>query len=721
MDRVTVDLKHCYGIKALKKELDFSSAPAYAIYAPNGVMKSSLAQTFQDAANEVASKDRIFPTRETSRQIIDEGGDEIGGERILVVLPYDSEYGPTEKTSTLLVDAALRKEYEQLHVDIDESKGNLLKAIQEQSKSRSNFEKEISSAWTSDDDFEVAVNRIKDELQKETGSPFADVKYDVIFGEKVLKALDTKGLKNAIEDYILRYNQLLSASTYFKKGTFDYYNAGQIAKSLSDNGFFDAQHTVNLKASESVLEINTQIELEGVIAEEKKAIINDEKLRIKFDDVAKQLQRNADLREFCKYLQDNEAILSRMNNVAKFKEDVLKSYLKANYNLYLDLMAKYDAAAKRKKAIEEEARKQRTQWEKVIEIFNDRFFVPFQLETKNRIEVMLGHEPIIDLGFTYVDGDETMNIGRPELLKVLSTGERKALYILNVIFEIQRRNKDHLETLAVVDDIADSFDYQNKYAIIQYLNDISEDGLFKLIIMTHNFDFFRTIESRFVDYQNCLVASKNEKGITLTQATGIRNVFVNDWKSKFFTDSRKKIASIPFLRNLVEMTTGEDDQNYRKLTSMLHWKADSSTITVGQLDTIYNSICKTTGTSHNASKMVCDLVETEAKACLAGKEGFNLENKIVLAVAIRLAAEKFMIRKIDDDEFVANIEANQTQGFIRKFKTLFPGEVATIKRLDRVALMTPENIHVNSFMYEPIVDMADDHLKRLYADVMKLA
>ena len=119
--------------------------------------------------------------------------------------------------------------------------------------------------------------------------------------------------------------------------------------------------------------------------------------------------------------------------------------------------------------------------------------------------------------------------------------------------------------------------------------------------------------------------------------------------------------------------------------------------------------------------MVCDLVETEAKACLAGKEGFNLENKIVLAVAIRLAAEKFMIRKIDDDEFVANIEAHQTQGCIRKFKTLFPGEVATIKRLDRVALMTPENIHVNSFMYEPIVDMADDHLKRLYADVMKLA
>jgi hypothetical protein len=37
-----------------------------------------------------------------------------------------------------------------------------------------------------------------------------------------------------------------------------------------------------------------------------------------------------------------------------------------------------------------------------------------------------------------------------------------------------------------------------------------------------------------------------------------------------------------------------------------------------------------------------------------------------------------------------------------------------------VALMTPENIHVNSFMYEPIVDMSDEHLKKLYADVKKL-
>jgi hypothetical protein len=58
------------------------------------------------------------------------------------------------------------------------------------------------------------------------------------------------------------------------------------------------------------------------------------------------------------------------------------------------------------------------------------------------------------------------------------------------------------------------------------LKDISEDGLFKQIIMTHNFDFFRTIESRFVGYSHCLIAARSAAmGLTLTPAVGIRNVF----------------------------------------------------------------------------------------------------------------------------------------------------------------------------------------------------
>ncbi len=617
MERVTLALTNCYGIKNLNTDLDFSNTQAYAIYAPNGVMKSSLAQTFQDASEGKPSVDRIFPARVTSRQITDENGNEIDGEQILVVLPYDAEYGPTEKTSTLLVDATLRKEYEEIHVAIDEAKATLLKEIQKQAKSRKNFEEEIIEAFTSGDEFEVAVNRIRDELEKQEHAPFANVEYNIVFNEKVLAALDADDLKGAIEDYIRRYNELLAASTFFKQGTFDYYNAGQIAKSLAANGFFEARHTVNLKASGKVVEINTQQELENVITEEKKLILRDEELRKRFDNVATQLERNADLRKFCAYLQENETLLSRMNNLPKFREDVLKSYIKVRYEHYVALLKAYQGAANRKREIQAIARQQQTDWEKVIDIFNDRFFVPFQLEAKNRIEVMLGNEPIIELGFTYIDGSESTSIDRLDLLKVLSNGEKKALYILNVIFEVQRRNKDGVETLFVIDDLADSFDYQNKYAIIQYLDDISRDGAFKLIVMTHNFDFFRTVEGRNIaGYRNCLMASKTENGVALVQAAGIRNIFANDWKKHFFVESRKKIASIPFLRNLVEMTTGEQDPNYLKLTSMLHWKADSSQITVGDLDGIFTSICKDNGNSKGGNIAIHDLIQSEANSCL---------------------------------------------------------------------------------------------------------
>lgn len=548
---------------------------------------------------------------------------------------------------------------------------------------------------------------------------FASVPYDTVFNEKVILALNTKDLKSAVQEYMKQYNNLLAASTYFRRGTFDYYNAGQIAKSLTDNGFFAAKHTVSLNSESGNRKITNETELEGVIAEEKEAILSDTKLRKKFDDVAKQLQKNAELRTFCDYIKDEEALLARMANPERLRQDVLKSYLKTNEALYTDWMVKFDAAAERRKVLEVAAKAQQSQWKKVIEIFNNRFVVPFKLEARNEAEVTLGQTNIIELGFTYVDGAETVELQKSDLLQSLSTGERKAFYILNVIFEIESRIKNKTETLIVVDDIADSFDYQNKYAIIEYLRDISEDGLFKLIIMTHNFDFFRTVESRFVNYKACLTALRSDTGITLTQALGIRNVFTRDWKLAFFSDDKKKVACIPFLRNLVEMTVGVTSNIYLELTSMLHWRHETVTITVAKLDNIYNGICQTTDTSNNPDDLIFNLIVAQADI-ISITPGGGLENKVVLAIAIRLLCERFMVDKIADPAALEEINENQTSKLIKLFKLKFPGEADNIAIMNKVALMTPENIHLNSFMYEPIIDMGEGQLLKLYANVKAL-
>jgi hypothetical protein len=74
MNNLNVDLENCYGIKKLQVQFDFSQHKAFAIYAPNGVMKTSLAQTFKDIADGTASKDRIFPARVCCRKITDDNG-----------------------------------------------------------------------------------------------------------------------------------------------------------------------------------------------------------------------------------------------------------------------------------------------------------------------------------------------------------------------------------------------------------------------------------------------------------------------------------------------------------------------------------------------------------------------------------------------------------------------------------------------------------------------
>ena len=79
-----------------------------------------------------------------------------------------------------------------------------------------------------------------------------------------------------------------------------------------------------------------------------------------------------------------------------------------------------------------------------------------------------------------------------------------------------------------------------------------------------------------------------------------------------------------------------------------------------------------------------------------------------------------MVGKLNDPAFMLTIEANQTTRLLKEYRQLFPADKVAIGVLQRVALMTPENIHLNSFMYEPILDMSDDHLRKLYVDVLAL-
>lgn len=99
------------------------------------------------------------------------------------------------------------------------------------------------------------------------------------------------------------------------------------------------------------------------------------------------------------------------------------------------------------------------------------------------------------------------------------------------------------------------------------------------------------------------------------------------------------------------------------------------------------------------------------------RQSAELESKVILSIATRLKAEAFMVGKIANQQFVDGITKNQTMQLLQKYREDFPQERSSIALVEQVNLMTPENIHLNSFMYEPILDMSPKHLKQLYAEV----
>ncbi|HIP27056.1 MAG TPA: hypothetical protein EYG80_05320 [Flavobacteriaceae bacterium] len=726
MTEVKVKFKNCYGINELEYTFDFTDKKVYSIYAPNGAMKTSFAKTFKDLSLGVDSKDLMFPEKETLRSIQDETGMDILSDNIFVIESYKEQF-ETRKVSTLLVNNELKTRYEDIHESIDGSKEELLtelKILSGLSKRSDNIEKEISDIYGQG--FFTVLEELEETITEIEEAEYPNIVYHEIFNSKVMGFLKTEGINTLIIEYIEKYNELLSESLYFKP-EFNLTNAVKIQKQLEQNKFFTAGHSVNMFDGENDNKISNQAELESLIKAEKEEIFTNKRLQDIYAKIDTKI-KNKELEQFRDYLLLHQEILPELGNLDEFSKKLWLSYFFEKKELYLALLVQYRSAKEEINEIIASAKDESTAWENVVEIFNKRFSVSFSLKINNQDDVILKDE-VPSLGFIFknlLTGEEIEKT-KSELFEALSLGERRAFYLLNIIFEVEVRKESRQETLFIIDDIADSFDYKNKYAIIEYLKDITSYDYFSQIILTHNFDFYRTICSRFyVKREKRLNVLKNIEKIELIQEKYQNNPFLH-WKDNLETNNIMMIATIPFVRNLAEYCMGKDSNEYTKLTSLLHIKNDTLDIKISDLETIYCSVLtdKQGLTLSNRGDNVIDLIYTLSNKIMNdGEEIMELETKIVLALGIRLKTEQFMINKINNQVLIDEIYARGKAQFIPIFNTYkisFSVEIDNIQLIEQVNLMTPENIHLNSFMYEPILDMSNEHLKTLYRDVNLLS
>lgn len=720
MKEMSVNLKNCYGIKSLDYVFDFGPLEkhrkSFAIYAPNGLMKTSFTKTFEKLAAGENPLEERFKRESQAKILIDSAP--LNPDSIYVLKSEIDISQESPEISNILVNPDKKSRYDSLILDIEKQKTKAINSLQ---KASGIPKLEIEGKIISDiggANFFDCLSKALEEHPPVTNTQ--SYNYATIFDSKVTDLLKNKDFLKDAKEFSERYQEIFTKEgTIFKKDIFSPIKADRSFSTLKSQGYFDGGHLLYLEGDSSPIGIE---EVEQRVKALLTKIEEDQKLKKIKDEISKNAQTQALGRLFENLpMSELEELLEGLKpeNQKEFKALLWKSYLNSSSDvrLYLDL---YSAANNEILAIEKEAASLAPEWAAAVALFNDRFAdMPFRLLVENQAQATLGKEKA-KLAYIFKDGQDEARLSRGEL-KTLSQGEKRALYLLNFIFEVEAKSKLDQETIFIIDDIADSFDYKNKHAIIQYLQDIEEKHNSYQIILTHNYDFFRSL-TKFVHRGRCLMANKHPDKIELEVAKGVENYFIGILKKDFSKNPRAMCASIPFTRNIIEYTKGEDHADYLSLTSLLHQKEDTDSISHQAFVDVYNSTfdCQHQGTNRPIKEIVFEEAAAIAKDQV--QTGLNLEDKVVLSMAIRLKAENHMLTKLrvalGNPQYWCT-EKSQFGKMLGLYTDNFP-KCPSLQILRKVSVTVSSNIHLNSFMYEPILDLSIGHLSELYADVNSL-
>jgi hypothetical protein len=724
MNILEIQLQNCFGIGKLDHKFEFGqlTTNSFLIYAPNGTMKTSFAKTLDlIAKNDTKSLpcDKIYDNRATSHTISVDGNP-IDIASILVVNAEDNNYDSSNKISSFIASKELKKKYDDIYSELETQKSEYIKKLKQESQS-TDCETEFINAYSQspkDTFYELLLTVSKTLLPKPNAYNF---RYNDIFDKKgnVKKFLDKN--QKLLSDYVTKYDELLKKSKFFKSSanSFGTYQANELLKSTEDNSYFDAGHKFTLSDN---AEIKSAGELKQLLQNEITIILNDEKLKKSFDQVDKAIGANAEMRSFKSAVEKDNLLLVELDKYDDFRKKVWLNYISALSKETDELSKFYESKKVELEKIITDAKKEFAIWEEIIKTFNERFYVPFEIKLVNQEDVVLKEETA-NLEFDYKDLNDTpVRKDKNSLLSVLSKGEQRAFYILQLLFDVESRMQLNQKTLLILDDIADSFDYKNKYAIIEYIKELHQNEVFKLLILTHNFDFYRTVAKRLYLDRRCILMTlrHDTREILLAQGGYLNDIFSHFKKN--LSKPKIFVSIIPLVRNLIEYIEGQSSQKFGHLTSCLHLKADTNTLKCSDILSLIHSSFPTTANqsiTFGAKPIkdfifeTADTIEQESQL-----DEILLENKISLSIAIRLKAEQYMLGKIPNSSTLV-ITSNQTSELLTHFKAI-NCDKNILMVLERVNLMTPENIHVNAFMFEPLIDISIFHLVHLYKKVKLL-
>ena len=725
--------RNCRGIASLDAELEMRGGGAI-IYASNGTFKTSLLRTLANYATGKEQSDLLHPEKSSSFDI-DDGSEPIPRDCVHAILPPDELAACRFFDSTMLASPDLKRRYQEASETFSNMRDSLLSSIAPALKTTNkppskeelvSFISTCSSRGSFYDGLSELVKLAKtsQELGYLDGVAFQD-----LFTKAKRGVISKEGVAEHIEEYASAISSMLNDVHYLSEG-FSYRDLNALRDAVKNTTFFDEGHYVTFhdKATGQEIRCDTLTALNDLVEREIRRVFESDDVQSKFESVSKAIGKSKASQELIKFLGKHPLVLAKMSSPRDVERDFYVRVIRDSLDLAEEVVRSYDSTKEELRRIRSKINAESSEWEKAIGIFKARFSVPFDLEVTNRADVVLG-DAVPALVFRH----EGEAVERDALFECLSNGEKNAMFLLHVIFEIERIGwTDGKMQYLFFDDPVDSFDYKNKYGFVEYLRDFAERDTARVVVLTHNYDFLRAVSSRlgttFMRSDVYLCEDVGNHRLSLKQVHYLGANVLTRWRGKVAEGDRvATVAAIPFVRELCEIKEGRASDGYRLISDSLHGRTGGELVKLSSLYNLFDDYLGVMPSIDDAPVQdLCLQVCREIVRRDHLEDEALLEGKVVLSMGIRILAERKLVGLWNAAS--PGGEPPRQYGILwRRIKDVGGQRLESLgvdpsrrNLFERVALVTPANIHVNSFMYEPLIDTSEWQLIELFKDCLDL-
>lgn len=253
MKKLAIKFKNCYGIQSLEHEFDFGNGrpgnKAFAVYAPNGLMKTSFTKTFEKLAAGSTAVEERYNRTPTSEAWID--GTQLPKESIYVLKSEIDIQDDSPALTDILVNPENKSRYDAILIDVDKQKTKLIPSLQ---KASGVPKKDIEKVLLEDTGLREFSECISSLRSRKIVCEIAHLNYSILFDPKAIDVLRSPEFVSNAKEFNTRYQELFSQEgSIYQKGVFNPARAETSFSTLDKQGFFNGGHRLQLRGEATAI------------------------------------------------------------------------------------------------------------------------------------------------------------------------------------------------------------------------------------------------------------------------------------------------------------------------------------------------------------------------------------------------------------------------------------------------------------------------------------